>query len=207
MVHIRSSCRHHRHLSIPPFVISRFASRSVIYRWQSSETRRWQLSFASPSCLASGPFWRGPKKTKGLGTTSRFQVLWSIQPLLGGQITPTSDLWNFSEVTTNRGWTGRWGVWIYGLIGPYWGVARPTLVLLILWELEEMNIRPLACILIQEARGNLRILSLTDWMGDMCQLWAVSLLFILYSLFFHSVHPVINTTSDTSSSVYILYIT
>ena len=30
---------------------------------------------------------------------------------------------------------------------------------------------------------------------------------ILYSLFFHSVHLVINMTSDTSSSVYILYIT
>ena len=30
---------------------------------------------------------------------------------------------------------------------------------------------------------------------------------ILYSLFFRSVHLVINTTSDTSSSVYILYIT
>jgi hypothetical protein len=28
----------------------------------------------------------------------------------------------------------------------------------------------------------------------------------LYSLFFHSVHPVVNLTSGTSSSVYILYI-
>jgi hypothetical protein len=30
---------------------------------------------------------------------------------------------------------------------------------------------------------------------------------VLYSLFFHSVHLVINMTSDMSSSVYILYIT
>jgi len=45
-------------------------------------------------------------------------------------------------------------------------------------------------------------MSLRHW-----QIFPAFSLFILYSLFFHSVYPVTNMTSDTSSSVYILYVT